>query len=71
MISKNEWHEWKQHKITQKLVELVKQGQEVAIGELVGSRGEVGDFHRGVIFEIDDIVDTIQKGNYIYMEEEE
>lgn len=70
MITKAEWSEWKQHKITKKLVELLEAGVLGATRELVGTRGEVGDYQRGSIFAYEDIKEEIRTGDNIVEESE-
>lgn len=65
MISKSEWHEWKTHKVTQRLLELMKAGKEAAIEELVSNRKSVGDYQRGAIGAYDDIAVEILRGENI------
>ena len=70
MITKAEWQEWRDNKVTQKLVELLKIGTTTAIEDLVTMRGEVGDFPRGASTAFDEVVEYIRTGDGIYSQEE-
>lgn len=71
MISKLEWQEWKSHKITRRLLELIEGGREAAIEEIISKRESVADFERGAIFSLADMTETILKGDGMYTEVEE
>lgn len=71
MITKLEWQEWKSHKITLKLLNLMEIGKQTAIEELVQHRKTIGDFHRGAIFSYEDIKEEILKGDNIVEVDEE
>ena len=70
MIKKSEWLDWKNSKVTEKLVELVKAGKDAAIGDLISARGETGDFYRGANFAFDETLDLIRLGWDMYEEED-
>lgn len=62
MISKLEFYEWKQHKITKKLLEIIEAGRFAAVEELVRNRKSVGDFQRGAVEAYNDITQEVLKG---------
>ena len=70
MITKSEWQEWKDNKVTQKLVELLKIGTTSATEELISMRGEVGDFPRGASTAFEEVVEYIRTGDGLYSQEE-
>ena len=65
MISKFEWHAWKELEVTKKLVELVNVGLEQAKEEMVANRGNVSDFERGAIYNAREILDIIRQGDFL------
>lgn len=70
MITKSEWSEWRQNKVTLRLLELVQLGKEAAIEELVQNRKSVGDFQRGAVFSYDDVSERVLRGDNMYTEGE-
>lgn len=66
MISKNEWLQWKQNPITNRLIELLSVGREVAVEELIAHKGVVGDYQRGAIANFNETLDIIKQGEGLY-----
>lgn len=66
MITKDEYLEWRMSKVTQKLIELVKDGQHVAVQDLIAMRGEIGDYHRGVGAGLEEVLNYVSTGEGIY-----
>lgn len=70
MITKAEWLEWKDSKVTRQLVELIQLGVISSREDLLAMRGEVGDFPRGASNAFEEIIQYIKSGEGIYSEEE-
>ena len=71
MILKEDFQRWKKDEVTRKLIELLNIGQSQATEDLIGMRGEVGDFPRGAITVYEEVKDYIQTGVGFYSEGEE
>jgi hypothetical protein len=69
MITKSEWQDWRQNKVTQKLIELLNVGKITAVEDLISMRGEVGDFPRGYGTACEEIIEYVITGRDIYKEE--
>lgn len=66
MISKGEYLNWKMHPCTNRLLELLSVGEEVAVEELMGNRGEISDFQRGAIQAFREVRGYIKDGEELY-----
>ena len=69
MISKSEYQEWRMSKATQELLDLLKVGQEQSVEELLGARGETGDFQRGACLAFGEVIEIIRVGEGLYEKE--
>ena len=70
MITKAEWQEWKESKVTQQFVELLYLGNRTALDDLKAMRGEVGDYPRGAADAYLEAIDRVKFGEDIYSEVE-
>lgn len=68
MITKEEFLEWKKHPCTNILIEMLYLGKEMATESLIGRRGEVGDFDRGALEQLDEILNIVKDGYGMYEE---
>lgn len=68
MISKEEFIEWKNDKVTQKILELLVMGSRSAVDDLISMRGEVGDVARGAHLAYEDVIELVTTGIGVYEE---
>lgn len=69
MITKDEWQQWYGSAVTQKVLNLLKVGEEVATEDVLRARGEVADLPRGAALAYAEIAHMIRTGEDIYIEE--
>lgn len=70
-MNKQEFLMWRDHPITQLLLEGLKVGKEAALEGLVSGRGEVGDFERGAIAQCEEAISMIRTGDLFNIQEED
>jgi hypothetical protein len=68
-MDKHLYVEWRDSQMTKKFVRLLEDAREAAIYELVGTRGQDPDYHRGAISALDNMLETIKTGDYLIGDE--
>lgn len=69
-MNKQEFLIWRDHPITQLMVEAVKMGKEAATDDLISSRGEVADYQRGSIANAEEVLSIIRTGDIFNFDKE-